>query len=52
MKIATWNIERPTKTTNRIKRIIHSLQEVDPDILILTETNEAVNLGETYNGTT
>lgn len=49
MKIATWNIKRPTKTNNRIKKIIHSLQEFDPDILILTETNEAVHLGEAYN---
>lgn len=49
MKIATWNIKRPTKTNNRIKKIIHSLQEVDPDILILTESNEAVHLGEAYN---
>ncbi len=49
MKIATWNIERPTKTTSRIKQIIDSLQKVDPDILILTESNEAVLLGEAYN---
>lgn len=49
MKIATWNIERPKKTGVRVPRIIESLEKVDPDILILTETNEAVYLGEGYN---
>lgn len=49
MKIATWNIERPTKTAIRIRKIIDCLQIIDPDILILTETNVAVHLGETYN---
>ena len=49
MKIATWNIERPKKTGIRVPKIIEHLKNVDPDILILTETNTAVHLGEEYN---
>ena len=49
MKIATWNIERPTKTGKRIPLIINCLREIDADILILTETNEAINPGNQYN---
>ena len=48
MTIATWNIERPTKTTKRIPLIIECLKEIDPDILILTETNEFIDLGNEY----
>ena len=48
MKIATWNIERPTKTTLRNKKIIEELNIIAPDILILTESNEAIHLGNNY----
>lgn len=48
MKIATWNIERPTKTTRRMPAILACLKEINPDILILTETNECIDLGEEY----
>ena len=49
MKIATWNIERPNKTSKRIPVVINFLQEIDDDILILTETNEGTNPGNQYN---
>ena len=49
MKIATWNVERPIKTFRRIRSMTDCLQEIDPDILVLTESNVAVNLGENYN---
>jgi endonuclease/exonuclease/phosphatase family metal-dependent hydrolase len=49
MKIVTWNIERPTKTGVRIQAIIKKLNEVDADILILTETNHSIHLGDSYN---
>jgi hypothetical protein len=49
MKIAAWNIERPIKTSKRIPVIIACLKEIDPDILILTETNECIDLGDEYN---
>jgi endonuclease/exonuclease/phosphatase family metal-dependent hydrolase len=48
MKIATWNLERPTKTSKRNPAIIDSLLKINADILILTETNEIINLGDRY----
>jgi endonuclease/exonuclease/phosphatase family metal-dependent hydrolase len=48
MKIATWNIQRPTKASKRIPLITDCLKKIDADILILTESNEAVYLGEEY----
>lgn len=49
MKIATWNVERPTKNSKRIPEILDYLQKLDADILVLTETNEILNLGASYN---
>ena len=49
MKIACWNIERPTKAMTRTATIIDCLEKIDADILILTESNEIVNLGDKYN---
>ena len=49
MKIATWNIERPIKTSKKIPLIIDCLQKLDADILILTETNEVIQPAVNYN---
>jgi hypothetical protein len=49
MKIGTWNLERLTKTSKRNPAIIDCLLKIDADILILTETNECINLGDRYN---
>lgn len=49
MKIATWNLERPVKTGKKLLLITSVLQTLDADILILTESNEAVYLGNGYN---
>lgn len=50
IKIATWNLERPNDSTaKRNTAIIAKLQEIDADILILTETNTCINLGNGYN---
>ena len=50
MKIATWNLERPTKSsTKRNQNMIDVLSEINADILILTETNETIQFGETFN---
>lgn len=49
MKIATWNLERPKKTGTRVQHLINCLKEIDADILILTESNEAVFPGDVYN---
>lgn len=49
MKIATWNVARPTKNSKRVPLILDHLKSVDADILILTETNEMLDLGNQYN---
>jgi hypothetical protein len=49
MKIATWNLERPNDSSkSRNTNIIEELNEVDADILILTETNTIINPGSAY----
>ncbi len=49
MKIATWNLERLNKSTSKSQTIIDCLTKINADILILTETNEVINLGDSYN---
>ena len=46
MKILTWNIERP-KIKNQL--ILDKLAEYNADILILTETNSIIKLGQEYS---
>lgn len=48
MKIATWNVERPIRTT-QIEKIEEVLSKLDPDILVLTETNDRINIGDSYS---
>ncbi len=48
MKIATWNLERPTKQSSRLSKIQDILIDLDADILILTETNRFIDLGSRY----
>jgi len=48
MKIATWNLERPTKNSKRLTSILELLKTTDADILILTETNGCIQL-ENYH---
>lgn len=49
LKIATWNVERPSNSS-KIKngKILEALKGIDADILILTETNSCINPGEGY----
>jgi endonuclease/exonuclease/phosphatase family metal-dependent hydrolase len=49
MKIATWNIERPTKSGKKSKEIISFLRDLNADILVLTETNDFIDLGPDYS---
>ena len=49
MKIATWNIERLTKSGKKSKEIISFLRELNADILVLTETNDFIELGPDYS---
>ena len=48
MKIATWNLERPTKSGHKSKAIMDYLKSLNADILVLTETNEFIDLGADY----
>ena len=49
MKIATWNIERPSTNGKKIKEIISFLRNLNADILVLTETNDFIDLGPDYS---
>lgn len=43
MRIATWNIERPSNRLNdRSQRILEKLREINADIWILTETHDSI----------
>lgn len=48
MKIATWNLQRQVTAGRRTSPIIECLTKVDADILILTETNKTIRLGDEY----
>ncbi|MDB5202897.1 MAG: endonuclease/exonuclease/phosphatase family protein [Ferruginibacter sp.] len=48
MKIATWNIERPSPNGHKSPNIVEYLQKLNADILVLTETNECIDLGSAY----
>lgn len=47
MKIGTWNIER-LKVKKRLPQIVKIINQLDADILVLTETDERVALPQ-YN---
>jgi len=49
MKIATWNIERLSKSTTKTPLIIGWLERMDADILILTETTTSIELKGDYH---
>ena len=47
MKILTWNLERLIKNKNQL--ILDKLNELDADILVLTETSSKISLGKKYS---
>jgi len=50
IRIATWNIERPTNSLNaRSYRILEKVREINADIWILTETHDTINPGTEYH---
>jgi len=49
LRIATWNVERPTLFSNRVPAINAELKKVAADIFILTETNSCISPGEGYS---
>lgn len=53
MKIATWNLMRPnSKSVIRNAVYADTLNTIDPDIIILTETNSLISFGNKYFITT
>ena len=48
MKIATWNLERPTKNGHKTPAILQYLHQINADIVVLTETNDCIDLGKEY----
>ena len=47
-KISTWNLERPKPNTKKTGLAIKKILEEDSDIIILTETSNAVDLSLVY----
>lgn len=47
-KISTWNIERPRPKTKKTGLVLKKIIEEDSDIIVLTETSNAVELSSTY----
>jgi len=51
MKLATWNVQRLTRTTSvRMSRVRPYLDAINADIWVLTETGEDVSPGPGYQG--
>ena len=49
MKISVWNLMRPNlKTVERNSLFIDTLNQINPDIIILTETNSIIDFGDKY----
>jgi endonuclease/exonuclease/phosphatase family metal-dependent hydrolase len=49
MKIATWNVERVSNPSKRHKSIVEKLENIQADILVLTETIENIELKTSYH---
>lgn len=47
-KIANWNLERPKSKTEKIKFAIEKIKEVNADVIVLTESSDAIDLSELY----
>ena len=47
-KISTWNLDRPTNNSERAELILNKILKDNSDILILTETSNAIDLSENY----
>lgn len=47
-KIANWNLERPKFQNKKTTLAIEKINEINADIIVLTETSEAVDLSTLY----
>jgi len=48
-RIANWNLERPKNGTKKTKLALEQIEKINADILLLTETSDAINLEPIYN---
>ena len=49
MKVSVWNLMRPnSKTVERNSLFLDTLNQIDQDIIILTETNSIIEFGDKY----
>ena len=49
LKIATWNVQRPSKGGSLNPQRIKKIQQVNADIWILTETRDVISLGDGWH---
>jgi len=50
MKISTWNLMRPNaRTIKRNQFFLATLEDLDSDIIVLTETNAVIRLSDKYH---
>ena len=47
-RIANWNVERPKSGTKKTNLVLDKINEINADILVLTETSKAINLESDY----
>ena len=47
-KISNWNLERPLSNTEKTRLILNKIIEIDSDIIVLTETSNAIDLSQIY----
>ncbi len=47
-KISTWNVDRPRLNTEKTKLILEKIYETNSDIIVLTETSNAIDLGTDF----
>lgn len=48
-RIANWNLERPHKKSAKLDLAIQKIKEINPDIIVLTESSGIVDLGPEYH---
>ena len=48
LRIATWNVERPTRFSHKVPAINAALKELAAEIVVLTETNTCIVPGDGY----
>lgn len=48
LRIANWNMERPLNNTKKTFLALNKIAEINADILVLTETSNAINLSTLY----